>query len=398
MNDFTATDGLSTVESTLEAASELCVKSKSQENLSEQKNSLLALASNFKEETILHKIVEKRRLSAEDGLYLFTQMSLDTLRKAADYRRKLMCGDEVIYATTLYIHPTNLCELSCPMCSFYAKPSWKSAWFLSPDDVEQSVRSHLNKGITEIHVVGGLWKEANLPYYQDIFTRIKNIDSSLHIKALTPVEYDYLANLHGIPVEEVLSKMQSWGLGSLPGGGAEILVEEIRKAIAPQKITSERYLEIHKIAHTMGLRSNITMLYGHIESPEHIVTHLCRVRELQDKTSGFRTFVPLKYHLENNALGKRLARIKPKCDIRIFCVSRLMLDNVQNLKVLWNYLGIEKALDLLDCGGNDLGATAIDERIIKMAGGIDIKMTAEGMDKLILSKSRVPKPCHSGAT
>jgi aminodeoxyfutalosine synthase len=345
---------------------------------------------------IAKDIVEGKRVSPKQGLYLLTQASSQDLQKLANFKRKQMVGEVVRYATTLFIHPTNLCELSCPMCSFYAKPGWKSAWFLSPEDIEKKVKEHLHQNLNEIHVVGGLWKEANLDYYQEVFQRIKKIDPSLHIKAMTPVEYDYLAHLHGISVEQVFEKMMSWGLDSLPGGGAEILVEEIRKQIAPQKIDSDRYLEIHEIAHSLGLHSNITMLYGHVEDPSHIITHLERVRSLQDRTGGFKTFVPLKYHIENNALGKRTQRIKPKSFQRIYAISRLMLDNIPHLKVLWNYLGVEEALEALQWGGSDLGSTALDEKIIKMAGGIDITMSSQGMEKLILSQNRTPKRSHSG--
>jgi aminodeoxyfutalosine synthase len=345
---------------------------------------------------IANDVISSNRLTNEQGLYLLTQASSNELQKLADFKREQMVGSQVRYATTLFIHPTNLCELSCPMCSFYAKPGWKSAWFLTPEAVEEKVKKHLHQNLNEIHVVGGLWKDADLNYYQDMFSRIKRLDPSLHIKAMTPVEYDYLANLHGISVKEVFEKMMSWGLGSLPGGGAEILVEEIRKQVAPQKISSDRYLEIHEMAHSLGLHSNITMLYGHVEDPVHIITHLDRVRRLQDRTGGFKTFVPLKYHLENNALGKRTQRIKPKSFQRIYAVSRLMLDNIFHLKVLWNYLGIEEGLEALKWGGNDLGSTALDEKIIKMAGGVDITMSSGGMEQLIRGQNREPKRCHSG--
>lgn len=345
---------------------------------------------------ITKAVIEGKRLSNEQGLYLLTQTGSRELQRLAEFKRNQMVGNVVRYATTLFIHPTNLCELSCPMCSFYAKPGWKSAWFLSPEEVETKVKKHLHQDLNEIHVVGGLWKEANLDYYQDMFTRIKKVDPHLHIKAMTPVEYDYLAQLHGISVEEVFKEMMKWGLGSLPGGGAEILVEEVRKQIAPQKISSDRYLEIHELAHRLGLHSNITMLYGHVEDPIHIITHLDKIRRLQDKTQGFRTFVPLKYHLENNALGKRQHRIKPKPFEKIYAVSRLMLDNIPHLKVLWNYLGVEDALEALKWGGDDLGSTALDEKIIRMAGGVDITMSSEGMNALITNQNRKPLRCHSG--
>lgn len=347
-------------------------------------------------EDIASKVYSGERLTKEDGLYLLEYQDDETVRRLADEKRAKICGDTVYFASTLFIHPTNLCELSCPLCSYYAKPGWKSAWFLTPEQIENKVKEHIPFGLTEIHVVGGLWKDCDLYYYQDVFSRIKAIDPNLHIKALTPVEYDFLARLHGISVEEVFEKMMSWGLDSLPGGGAEILVEEIRKQIAPQKITSERYLEIHGIAHTMGLRSNITMLFGHVEDNEHIIAHLCKVRELQDKTGGFQTFIPLKYHDENNALGKRKNRLKVKDVARVYAVSRLMLDNVRNLKVLWNYVGVEEAQKVLHYGANDFASTSFEEKIIIMAGGVKIKMTRDLISKFILDAKRTPKEIHSG--
>ncbi len=347
-------------------------------------------------EAIATKVIDEDRLSAEEGLYLYRSEHGEAVRQLADYARRQKAGDSVLFATTLYIHPTNLCELSCPLCSFYAKPGWDTAWFLTPAQAEEKIRGYIDRNLTEIHVVGGLWRDCNLDYYQDLFCRIKNLNPDLHIKALTPVEYDFLAKLHGISVEEVFRRMISWGLGSLPGGGAEVLVEEIRKALAPQKITSDEYLAIHGIAHRMGLPSNVTMLFGSVEEPEHLITHLCRVRQQQDETKGFRTFVPLKYHEENNALGKRKKRLKPKDVSRVFAVSRLMLDNIANLKVLWNYLGVSEAQELLRWGANDLSSTNLDEKIIVMAGGLSLKMTRETMQQLIRDVGRIPQEAHSG--
>jgi aminodeoxyfutalosine synthase len=346
--------------------------------------------------SIAEKVFSNKRLSQEDGLVLMTSEHLEAIGQLANWARENRVGDTVYFASTLYIHPTNLCELSCPMCSFYAKPGWKNAWFTTPEQIEEKVRANLDKELTEIHVVGGLWRDCNLDYYKEAFTRIKNIDPQLHIKALTPVEYDFLAKLHGISIASVFDRMMEWGLGSLPGGGAEILVEEIRKKIAPGKISSDQYLDIHRMAHEKGLRSNITMLFGHIEEAEHIVTHYMRVRELQDITGGFQTFVPLKYHEENNALGKRKDRIKPKDIRRIYAVSRLMLDNVRNIKVLWNYVGLDEAQEILRWGANDIAATSLEEKIIVMAGGIKVAMTSERLISLVKQIGRIPKKIHSG--
>lgn len=357
------------------------------------------MPSSFLEE-IADKVLRSQRLSEEEGLSLLecsTPEEQEAVRQLADWVRKRTIGDTVHYAITLYIHPTNLCELNCPLCSFYAKPGWEKAWFLTPAQIEQTIKQHLSKGLTEIHVVGGLWRDCNLDYYQELFTRIKQLDPKLHIKALTPVEYDFLAKHHGITIEEVLKRMMSWGLGSLPGGGAEILVEEIRKKIAPGKISSDEYLAIHALAHRLGLPSNVTMLFGHIETNQDIITHLSKVRKLQDETGGFKAFIPLKFGEENNALGKRKKQLKPKHPPLIYAVARLMLDNIPHLKVLWNYVGVQEAIEILRWGANDLSSTNLEEKIITMAGGIQVKMDQQTMDALIKQAGRIPHLTHSGA-
>lgn len=348
---------------------------------------------------ISDKIRQGDRLSFEEGLFLLKLKDPSEQKeviKLADFIRTQKVGDVVHYASTLYIHPTNLCELNCPFCSYYAKPGWAKAWFMTPEQIEAKVKQHYDQGLTEIHVVGGLWRDCDLGYYEDAFTRIKNIDPQLHIKALTPVEYDFLARHHGITVEEVLKRMIGFGLGSLPGGGAEILVEDIRKQIAPGKISSDEYLAIHELAHKMGLSSNITMLFGHIEEDEHIMTHLIKVRELQDRTFGFKTFIPLKFGEENNALGKRKNRLKAKNIPLLYAVSRLILDNILHLKVLWNYVGVDMALQILQGGANDLSSTNLEEKIIAMAGGAQIKMDKTTMDALISRIGRIPRLTHTG--
>lgn len=345
---------------------------------------------------IAEKVIQGERLTEEEGLFLLETEEGESVRRLADFARKRRVGDIVYYANTLYIHPTNLCELSCPMCSFYAKPGWKKAWFLTPEQIEEKLIANLDEGLTEIHIVGGLWRECNLDYYKETFTRIKKRAPHVHIKALTPVEYDFLARLHQISVDEIFERMMSWGLGSLPGGGAEILVEEIRQKLAPGKITSDEYLNIHRIAHKKGLRSNVTMLFGSIEDTHHIIKHLVRIRELQDETKGFQTFIPLKYHSENNTLGKRSERLKPKDIQRVYAVSRLVLDNVRNIKVLWNYVGIDEAKKILACGANDIAATQIEEKIITMAGGIQVRMTTDALADSIKECHRIPQKIHSG--
>lgn len=344
-------------------------------------------------EEIVEKVHNEERLTEEDALTLLNYSdpaSLSTIRLLADFVRKKKVGDRVLYASTLYIHPTNLCELNCPFCSFYAKPGWKKAWFLTPEQVEKKIQSADVSKLTEIHIVGGLWHECNLDYYKDIFARIKALGPHLIIKALTPVEYDFLARLHSLSIEEVLLRMISYGLDYLPGGGAEILVEKIRKKIAPGKISSDEFLAIHKLSHKLGLRSNITMLFDHIEENADIVTHLKKVRDLQDETHGFQTFIPLKFGEENNALGKRKNQLKKKNIYLIYAVSRLFLDNFDHLKVLWNYVGLEEALQILNWGANDLSSTNTEEKIIKMAGSKEKKMDQTTLAALIRQMNRTP--------
>lgn len=349
-------------------------------------------------EIVEEKVHSGERITAEEGLQLFSAEGeeLEKIRHLADLVRKRKVGDTVQFASSLFIYPTNLCELNCPFCSFYAKPGMAKAWFSTPQQIEDKIRLHYPKGLTEIHIVGGLWRDCNLDYYQDLFTRIKAIDPNLHIKALTPVEYDFLAKLHGISVEEVFTRMMSWGLDSLPGGGAEILVEEIRRKIAPGKISSDEYLAIHVLAHRMGLRSNVSMLFGHIESYQDIITHLCKVRDVQDQTGGFKTFIPLKFGEENNALGKRRKQLKEKHVPLVYAVSRLMLDNFQHLKVLWNYVGVKEAVEILQWGADDLSSTNLEEKVIAMAGGDQFKMDEANMRALISSIGRIPQLTHSG--
>ena len=342
---------------------------------------------------ITTKVLSGKRLNANEGLYLLERTDPDEITaigKLADTVRKERVGDVVTFANSYMFYPTNLCELNCQFCSFYAKPGWKKAWFCTPEQAEQKIKALHKNDLTEVHIVGGLWRECNLDYYQDLLTRIKNIDESIHIKALTPVEYDFLAKLHNISIEQVLHKMMDWGLGSIPGGGAEILVEDLRKKIAPGKITCDEFMAVHKLAHSLGLRTNITMLFDHVEENKDIISHLMQVRDLQDQTKGFKTFIPLKFGEEDNALGKRKARLHKKHIPLVYATSRLMLDNIPNIKALWTYLGVDEAIEILNWGANDLSSTNLEEKVIKMAGGTEAKMDKECMNQLIRSIGRVP--------
>jgi aminodeoxyfutalosine synthase len=353
--------------------------------------------------SIAEKVVERQRLSPEDGLCLYYTPHLPYLQKLADFDRKQRVGDTVLYASTLYIYPTNLCELSCPMCSFYAKPGQPKAWFLTPEMVEERVRQALIDDLSEVHIVSGLCRDCTEDYYKEVFQRIRSLHSTLPIKALTAVEHTYLARLSNISLEECLKRLISWGLTSIPGGGAEILDDTLRKKIAPGKGTTAEFLEVHRTAHRLGIPSNITMLFDHIETPEHIISHLDVVRRFQDESGGIDTFVPLKYQPANNALARSVANTPRKDCHRVYAVSRLMLDNVHNIKVLWNYLGLEGAKELLMWGGNDLGSVTKEERVAIMAGGSTLHMTDSLLEQSIKDLGKIPvkvgdpyaRRCHS---
>jgi aminodeoxyfutalosine synthase len=340
--------------------------------------------------SIAEKVVERRRITPEEGFNLFQTPHLPFLRQLADFDREQRVGDEVFYASTLHIYPTNLCELSCPMCSFYAKPGQAKAWFLTPKVIEDRVREALSDELTEVHVVGGLCRECTLDYFHDTFQRIRALDPTLSIKALTAVEHTFLARLSNVSLEESLRQLIVWGLTSIPGGGAEILDDVLRQKIAPGKGSTREFLEVHRTAHRLGIPSNITMLFDHIETPEQIIAHLDTIRRFQDETGGFDTFVPLKYQPAHNALSRAVASTPRKDCRRVYAVSRLMLDNIQNIKVLWNYLGLQGAQELLAWGGNDLGSVTKGERVATMAGGPTLLMTDALLEQTIVHLGRTP--------
>jgi CofH subfamily radical SAM domain protein len=342
---------------------------------------------------IIDKVALQQRISTDDGLYLLTCQHGDLVHALANFNRKQRVGEEVLYSSTLHLYPTNLCELACPLCSFYALPSNPKAWFFTPEQLLEKIHPVLSE-LSEVHIVGGIWKECTTEYYQKLFHLIRQTSPTLHIKALTAVECDYLAKHSHLSIENILSMLLDAGLSSLPGGGAEILVDRVREIIAPKKLSSQEFLNVHKCAHSLGIPTNMTMLFGHIETPEDIISHLDEVRKLQDISFGISSFVPLKFLPENT----RLASIPcmPKDPCRIFSVARLMLDNIDNLKALWNYFGLSTAIQLLHCGANDLGSTAFEEKVSYTAGSKQEKMTESMLQQTIRSSGRIPRKTASG--
>ncbi|ANH78309.1 CofH family radical SAM protein [Candidatus Chlamydia sanziniae] len=345
---------------------------------------------------LFNRLSLKTRLSPEEALQLLlldNEEDQHALWTFADKVRKERVGDIVYYSSTLYLYPTNICTFNCTFCAFYAKPGDPKGWFYTPEQLIEKLHN-IKVPITEVHIVAGCYPSCDLNYYTQLFTKIKESFSHVHVKALTAIEYAYLADLHHMTVEEILRILKHAGLDSLPGGGAEILVDTVRNNLAPRRISSAEFLTIHKTAHRLNIPSNVTMLCYHKERPEDLVTHMIQLRNLQDETQGFKNFILLKFAHNNNTLGKRLAKLKHSHTIPIrslMAVARLFLDNFNHMKALWNYLGIEEALHLLSSGANDLSSTHMEEKVFQMASSAHpIKMDIEGMATLIKTQGKIP--------
>ena len=320
----------------------------------------------------LDKAISGEELSYDDGIELMNYDNLHVLGAAADHMRKKLVGDQVSFTASYYMNYTNVCAASCQMCAFYRKEGAEGAYTLTPDQIEQRVGIAKQMGATEVHIVGGFHPKLPLDYYEDMMRTIKKNHPELKIKALTAAEIFFLSKLTKNSVKEILSRLKSAGLDSMPGGGAELFHPEIRPKIARGKCSGQEWLDTIEEAHNQGIKSNVTMLYGHIEKPEHIIDHLLKIRELQKKTGGFITLIPLKFSLDNTELEKEHL-VNSECssvyDLRITAVSRLMLANVlNNISVYWVPYGKKLAQVALSNGGSDLVGTAFSEEVYKAAG------------------------------
>lgn len=308
--------------------------------------------------------------------------NLHLLGAVADSARKKLVGDTVTFAASYYMNYTNVCAASCQMCAFYRKGDEDDAYTLTPKEIEQRVGIAKQMGATEVHIVGGFHPELPLEYYEDMMKTIKTSHPELNIKALTAAEIYFLSKLTKNSTKEILSRLKTAGLDSMPGGGAELFHPDIRGKIVRGKCTGQQWLDVIEEAHTMGIQSNVTMLYGHIEKPEHIVDHLIKIRELQKKTNGFVTLIPLKFSLDNTELEQN-DLVTNECssvyDLRIIALSRLMLANtLNNISVYWVAYGKKLAQVALSNGGSDLVGTAFSEEIYRAAG----KPTTSSVDEL----------------
>ena len=342
---------------------------------------------------IAEKTMNKSRLSFDEGVVLFEKGSLPFLGALANYVREEKHGDITYFNRNFHIEPTNVCVFSCKFCSYsklYANK--EEGWELSIDQMIDIVKSYDGKPITEVHIVGGVHPKMNMDYFIELMQRIKAHRPSLHVKAFTAVELDYMFRKAKLTAEQGMAKLHEAGLDSLPGGGAEIFAPEIREQIAPDKVDANGWLRIHEIAHNLGMHSNATMLYGNIEKYEHRIDHMSRLRNLQDKTGGFNTFIPLKFRNHDNEMSNVLESTITE-DMRVYAIARIYLDNFAHLKAYWPMLGRENAQLSLSFGVNDIDGTIDDStKIYSMAGSEEQNpaMSTEELVTLIKQVKRKP--------
>ena len=315
------------------------------------------------------KILAAERINPAEGLVLFEKGSLSYLGALANYVREKKHGDKTYFNRNFHIEPTNVCVFSCAFCAYsrlYAHR--EEGWELSTEQMMHIVKSYDGKPITEVHIVGGVHPKLNLAFFIDLMKQIKAHRPDLHIKGYTAVELDYMFRKAKLSAAEGMKLLHEAGLDSLPGGGAEIFHPDIRQQICADKVDADGWLSIHRTAHKMGMHSNATMLYGHIEKFEHRIDHMERLRSLQDETRGFNTFIPLKFRNKDNDMS-HVAESNVTEDMRLYAVARLYMDNFPHLKAYWPMLGRQNAQLTLSFGVNDLDGTIDDTtRIYSMAG------------------------------
>ncbi len=332
------------------------------------------------------------RISPQDALILYQKAGLPLLGLLATNVRSRLHGKNVYYNRNFHIEPTNICIYNCAFCSYHKKVNDPEAWDHPVADMMEIVKRFDGQPVTEVHIVGGVHPQHDLFYYIDLIKRIKEERPLLHVKAFSAVEIDYMIKKAGLSLTDGISLMKEAGLGSIPGGGAEIFDEPIRSVICAEKSSSAKWLEIHRTAHELGIPSNATMLYGHIEDYSHRVDHLNRLRELQDITGGFNAFIPLKYKSANNSMSS-LGEVSIVEDLRNYSISRIFLDNIPHIKAYWPMAGREVAQVSLWFGADDLDGTIEDTtRIYSMAGAEEKNpsMTVDEIDKLILQAGFIP--------
>jgi aminodeoxyfutalosine synthase len=339
---------------------------------------------------IREKVEAGERLSFDEGVYLYDRASLFDLGELANLVRERKNGNFTYYNVNTHLNPTNVCVYRCTFCAFRADLKSDKGYVMSDEQIVERAAEAERRGCTEVHIVGGLHHQLPYEWYLNVVRIIHQAYPNLHLKAYTAVEWDWFARLTGRPTRDLLAEFKEAGLGSLPGGGAEIFHPEVRDQICEHKADAAEWIRIHREAHELGLRTNATMLYGHIEESRHRVDHLIRLRELQDETGGFQTFIPLAFHPDNTRLD-HIPKASGLMDLKTMAVSRLMLDNFPHVKAYWVMLGIKTAQVALSFGADDLDGTVVHEKIYHDAGSdTPQELTVTEIRRLIEEAGRVP--------
>lgn len=341
-------------------------------------------------DTIEEKVHAGQRLTAEEGLYLYNEAPMDRLGPLANMVREKRHGNRTSYIINMHLNYSNVCAVKCMFCAFRRDKGEEGAYEMSMEEMIHRVAPLKDVPEAEVHIVGGLHPDYPYSYYPEMLSTLREHYPGAHLKAFTAVEIEYFAELAGKPASWVLADLKANGLGSMPGGGAEVLTDRIHKKLYRDKMGPDKWLEIHKEAHKLGIRTSATMLAGHIETMEERVTHLVRLREAQDETGGFLAYIPLRFHPDNTPLRK-LNLMDDEGVLRQVAVGRLMLDNFANIKAYWVMSGLENAVESQHCGANDFDGTVVDERITHMAGcETPVGVTEERLRNLIKKAGRVP--------
>ena len=342
---------------------------------------------------IRDKVLAGERLTDADAVRLFETADLAAVGALANHVREARHGDLTYYNRNVHLNPTNVCVASCKFCSFARTDDQRASdgYTMSLDDAVERVLSRRPLGITEVHIVSGLHPDLPFSYYTQLLARIRKAWPELAIKAFTAIEIHFFAEKFGKTYAEVLSELRDAGMDTMPGGGAEIFAPRVRRKICDDKATAEQWLEIHRTAHRLGLKTNATMLYGHIERVDERVDHMRRLRELQDETHGFQVFIPLAFHPEHNMIGKAFPKPTGYDALRTLAVARLYLDNFDHVKAYWVSLGERLAQTSLAFGVDDVDGTVLEERIYHMAGSnVPQALSERTLHELIRAAGRVP--------
>jgi aminodeoxyfutalosine synthase len=341
---------------------------------------------------LAEKIAAGGRITAAEALTLYREAPLALLGVLATGAKERKSGRSVFYNRNFHIEPTNICAYRCKFCSYRRGADASDAWRHSMDEVLEQAAAYRGTGVSEVHIVGGADPLHDLYYYTEMIRRIRETLPGVTVKAFSAVELDYMIQKAGLPLKEGLTLLKEAGMETMPGGGAEIFDEGVRARICPEKSSSARWLEIHRTAHGLGMPTNATMLYGHVESPEHRIDHLDRLRRLQDETGGFNAFIPLKYRSRNNELSA-LGEVPVTDDLRTLALSRIFLDNFAHLKAYWPMYGRETTQLALAFGADDIDGTIDDTtRIYSMAGAADTKpaMSVADLKAMIVAAGYEP--------